>query len=233
MKTQLTEFEMTLRSFLRRFPLVQAFKLSRRPVSKTSYSCNDHELINQVEKLCSLTPPPFSIVKKTSSIDDAGLGVFIEGSSEQGKVICLYPGLVYRPGDAVLFQSINNAYLLRCFDGLYVDGKSTGLSRLLYISTYNKINAGETLKFGDVNWLTENTIQYNVGQIVNNHKNNNVEYVDLDIPPSFPLELRKFLPNIHHGLWQPWSTDSTRIVALVSTRAIKDEELFSQYHTIT
>lgn len=40
--------------------------------------------------------------------------------------MCLYPGTVYQPFEPLLFVSIANSYILKCFDGIFVDGKKTG-----------------------------------------------------------------------------------------------------------
>lgn len=56
-----------------------------------------------------------------------------------------------------------------------------------------------------------------------------VQYHEVDLPPSFPMELRQYIPNIYYSGHDP-TTQNTRVVALISTREIKDnEELFSTY----
>lgn len=56
-----------------------------------------------------------------------------------------------------------------------------------------------------------------------------VQYHEVDLPPSFPMELRQYIPNIYYSGHDPM-TQNTRVVALISTREIKDnEELFSTY----
>lgn len=61
----------------------------------------------------------------------------------------------------------------------------------------------------------------------------NVYYQELNIPPSFPGELRKYIPNLHYeNGWRPWDEDFTRVVLLVTRRDVLDKELFSTYHEV-
>ena len=59
------------------------------------------------------------------------------------------------------------------------------------------------IKIADTSWLTlyHPVNPLNVGQIVNNENGEhpaNVRYQELDIPETFPILLRKFLPNINY-----------------------------------
>jgi len=47
-------------------------------------------------------------------------------------VIFYFAGLIYEPGEPVLFQSIHNQFVLRCKDGVLVDGNDRGISKFLY-----------------------------------------------------------------------------------------------------
>jgi hypothetical protein len=53
-------------------------------------------------------------------------------------------------------------------------------------------------------------------------------YQEIDIPKDFTRSLRKWIPNSYYGPTDPF-TSTTRIVALVATRQIENEELFSTY----
>lgn len=163
----------------------------------------------------------------------------------------LYPGLVYERGEPMFFSSISNHFVLRCFDGMIIDGKPVGLSKTLFNSTFKRINdPSYPFEFGDREWLTigkqgqdpvlmSSNLRLrnflNVGQIINNApspKLANVRYQELNIPSDFPLHLRHLLPNLHnHRQWAPWD-HFTRVVLIVSTRPVKDEELFSTYNEI-
>ena len=81
-----------------------------------------------------------------------------------------------------------------------------------------------------------------VGQFVNNQTTNNyanVAYQEINIPISFPLHLRKYLPNIYYR--NKFLDDSfdfqenqilMRLVVLLSLSNISvNEELFSAYFT--
>ena len=100
----------------------------------------------------------------------------------------------------------------------------------------------------DTSWLADATKNpLAVGQFVNNHTVHqpaNVAYHEVDIPISFPLHLRKFLPNIYYR--NKFSTDPSgdsdlgdssevvllRIVVLLSISDINaSEELLSTYFT--
>uniref|UniRef100_A0A8C4R260 SET domain-containing protein n=1 Tax=Eptatretus burgeri TaxID=7764 RepID=A0A8C4R260_EPTBU len=75
----------------------------------------------------------FTLALEPSLVSGAGIGVFVKaGRVRQGEVVCMYAGTVYEPGEPVLLQSLGNRYLLRCIDGLLIDGKAKGLSRLIY-----------------------------------------------------------------------------------------------------
>ena len=58
------------------------------------------------------------------------------------------------------------------------------------------------VRVADTSWLTLQPVNpLNIGQIVNNETRElraNVRYQEADIPPSFPLKLRKFLPIINY-----------------------------------
>ncbi len=63
-------------------------------------------------------------------------------------------------------------------------------------------------------------------------------YYELDLDTQFPPELRRYIPNLYaHPVYYDEDTLEgddyvQRVVALVSTRSIHNEELFSQYHEL-
>jgi len=80
----------------------------------------------------------FELEIKPSNI--AGRGVFLKrGRIKQHKLVALYPGTVYYPGEPVFFQSIRNHVMLECLDGVYIDGKHEGLSRSIYKSCEGRL----------------------------------------------------------------------------------------------
>ncbi|KAI8146269.1 hypothetical protein BJV82DRAFT_655128, partial [Fennellomyces sp. T-0311] len=229
-----------MENYLRRLYPLQAFKLWRKamrsPVQSTSLP-RKVDGVGQLEKLLDIVhrandpstslreSAGFSVKKCISSIPDAGHGVFLSGECQAGQVVCLYPGTVYLPSEPVLFASIANSYVLKCYDGLFVDGKNRGLSGRVYRSLYHRENWPGAIQTSDVTWLTDEPRNpLAVGQFVNNGTSKfhpNVRYHEVDLPPSFPTELRQYIPNIY------WSgldtlTHRTRVVALVATKDIKD-----------
>ena len=181
----------------------------------------------------------FSLNIVQSSITDAGQGVFLKGHAHRGTIVALYPGTVYEPGEPLFFASLRNAYVLRCFDGLFVDGKSSGLSRSIYRSLISMHTHGGLLgPIADARWLDISSQLgrqscLNIGQKINNGSSKlppNVEYQELDVPSDFNPRLKKWLPNVHYSShWSP-DRDKTRIVLLVTTKDVENEELFSSYH---
>ena len=72
------------------------------------------------------------------------------------------------------------------------------------------------IKVADTSWLTAWPVNpLCVGQIVNNEtsaRQANVRYQEVEVPPDFPLLLKKYLPNINY---QPGLTGlSLRLVML-------------------
>ena len=85
--------------------------------------------------------------------EEAGLGVFVSrGSVPAGATAALYPGTVYEPGQPVLLQSVANQYILRCSDGIMVDGNNRGVSRMVFSSLHGRERAGNT-PLCDPSWI--------------------------------------------------------------------------------
>ncbi|KAM8792445.1 SET domain-containing protein 9 isoform 2-T2 [Eudromia elegans] len=176
----------------------------------------------------------FSVARDRSSLPSAGTGVFVSrGFVPKGTVVSMYPGTVYRKYEPIFFQSLGNPFIFRCIDGVLIDGNDKGLSRAVYRSCSLRDRLGP---FGtsDASWLTaapQNPLA--VGQYVNNcsrEKAANVCYQEFDVPGSFPVELKQYLPNIVYSHDVP---SPLRCVVLVTLRDIKEgEELFSNYFTV-
>jgi len=63
--------------------------------------------------------------KRVSSIPNAGMGLFVEGEIDEFKMLTIYSGVVYTPGDPLLLPSISNSYIIRrrlktLNEGLYI-----------------------------------------------------------------------------------------------------------------
>ena len=44
----------------------------------------------------------------------------------------IFAGTIYLPFDPILLQSINNEFILHCIDGVDIDDKHRGLSKIIY-----------------------------------------------------------------------------------------------------
>ncbi|XP_068127933.1 SET domain-containing protein 9 isoform X2 [Hyperolius riggenbachi] len=114
----------------------------------------------------------FSIERRQSSLDSAGIGVFVSrGNVPKGALVSMYPGAIYQQYEPIFFQSLGNPFIFRCLDGILVDGNDKGISKSVYRSCSGRDRLGP-LQMCDVTWLTSHP--YNplaVGQYVNNCSN--------------------------------------------------------------
>lgn len=201
-------------------------------VSRTREVCRTSAVCAHEAMLCSLG---FCIERKPSTLPFAGTGVFVsKGVVPKGTTVAMYPGTVYQAYEPILLQSISNPFVFRCIDGVLVDGNDKGISKMVYKSCSGRDRLGAFLT-SDTSWLTTNPLNpLAVGQYVNNCSNDkpaNVCYQEYDVPSTFPLELRRYLPNVNYC--QDSHQRPIRCVVLVSLREIAaGEELFSNYYTI-
>ncbi|CAO3620494.1 unnamed protein product [Mucor fragilis] len=180
----------------------------------------------------------FTVKRKTSRIPNAGVGAYLHGSTQKkGSIICFYPGTLYMPSEPILFVSIANQYILKCVDGIYVDGKPKGLSKRVYKSLYRRENWPGAIQVSDWTWMTEDDGKLSnplaIGQYVNNGTSTdkaNVCYQEIDIPATFPHKLRRLIPNMYWDAYYNPLSNEMRVVVLVALRDIQDgEELLSTY----
>ncbi|PSN45257.1 SET domain-containing protein 9 [Blattella germanica] len=178
----------------------------------------------------------FCIKRAPSTVPEAGIGVVVSaGNVERGSLVALYPGTLYRPHEPILFPSIGNSFVLRCIDGIHVDGNDKRMSKIIYKSCVGR-DSVKPHQAADLTWLTDTPVMpLNIGQYVNNQSPGfaaNVAYQELDVPLSLlPSNLRCFLPNI----WYRSSHENNflRLVTLVSTTKIQQgQEVFSTYYTV-
>jgi hypothetical protein len=180
----------------------------------------------------------FSLKRCHSNIPNAGRGVYVvKGRIKAGQMSSIYPGVVYYPGEPLFFQSIMNPFILRCSDGLMVDGRDRGISRSIFKSCLHRDQVGSYL-CGDLSWMGENPVlPLSIGQYVNNSTQEfsaNVEYQELDLLISrTPTSCLSFLPYVNFSSSADGGVrDFIRCVPLVATRDIEcGEELFSNYFT--
>uniref|UniRef100_A0A3Q2ZQ48 SET domain containing 9 n=1 Tax=Kryptolebias marmoratus TaxID=37003 RepID=A0A3Q2ZQ48_KRYMA len=176
----------------------------------------------------------FCIDRKPSTLPSAGAGVFVtRGLVSKGATVAMYPGTIYQPYEPILLQSIRNSFVFRCIDGVLVDGNDKGISKMVFRSCSGRDRIGPFVT-SDTTWLTDSPRNpLAVGQYVNNCSNErpaNVCYQEHDIPDSFPIELRQYLPNVNYS---QETRRPLRCVVLVSLREVAaGEELFSNYYTI-
>lgn len=94
--------------------------------------------------------------QRTDHASLKGLGVYLHGSTQKkGSIVCFYPGTLYMPSEPILFVSIANQYILKCVDGIYVDGKPKGLSKRVYRSLYRRENWPGAIQISDWTWMSE------------------------------------------------------------------------------
>ncbi|KAK3909899.1 SET domain-containing protein 9 [Frankliniella fusca] len=175
----------------------------------------------------------YSVQRCKSYIQDAGTGVVVTaGSAQRGDFIAFYPGTLYRRFEPLFLPSIGNHFIIRCVDGIHVDGNDRFLSKTIFRSCVNRDSFGH-YHAADISWMSHNpSVPWNVGQYVNNGSDQypaNVAYQELDLR-DFPPELDYLLPNI-------WFSGSRgrhlRTVVLVATRDIhKGDEIYSNYVTL-
>jgi len=47
-------------------------------------------------------------------------------------ILLVHAGTVYMLFEPLLVQSISNPFMFRCVDGIHIDGKDRGLSKMIY-----------------------------------------------------------------------------------------------------
>ena len=176
----------------------------------------------------------FVCERRESGVHMGGSGVFVtEGRVPEGALVAIYPGTVYLPFDPLLLVSIRNPYLLRRCDGMFLDGKSVGLSGLLYRSCANRGRVGGRLRC-DLSWMGDELVNpLSLGQRVNNQSEErpaNVEYIEMTVSAGAMLaKEQRLLPWVDY---RPGSSEDMRVVGLVATRDVREgEELLSNYLT--
>lgn len=111
----------------------------------------------------------FHLSIRPSQIPNSGLGVFLHRhhptpastststktptTVPTGTIVALYPGTLYRPGEAIFFNSLQNRYILKCEDGIFVDGKPTGLSGSIFRSANGRDNFPGCVPTADTTWM--------------------------------------------------------------------------------
>lgn len=76
----------------------------------------------------------YSVHVAPSDVPGLGSGVVLKGRKDaiRGQLVALYPGGLYLPQQPVLLPSLANPFILRCADGVLVDGCRRGLSGAIF-----------------------------------------------------------------------------------------------------
>ncbi|KAF9968613.1 hypothetical protein BGZ70_001349 [Mortierella alpina] len=117
----------------------------------------DERQLQRLRQTISQKELGFHLEVAPSQIPSAGLGLFLRhGSiSAPNTIVAMYPGTLYRPGEAIFFNSIQNRYILKCNDGVYIDGKAKGLSGSIYRSIDKRDNYPGTVPSADTTWMID------------------------------------------------------------------------------
>lgn len=204
----------------------------------------------------NITSETLGMVPKviSSSVQNAGLGVFVKGRVNAGDVVGIYPGVIYEQGDPALWPSWNNDYFLRRGDGSSVDGKFYGISGWFYNSSISKYTIiddfGNKYLSCDKDWILQSkqvrnqymntkeieNIQFtnplNTGHFINcasGKQRANVMYYEYDfMVDDYQLEYRKFIPNVSY-LPPVDETILVKSIVMIALNTLENEELFSDY----
>lgn len=229
-----------MNEFFKRFSFAQYFRilkqaesanknvyLNQKLVSASKFK-NSLDLAQGLDRILNNSNPiPVLEIKQSSIGKGAGLGVFVNGLIKKGEICSVYPGTIYDETSYLLLPSIGNHYLFKSFDSILVDGKKTGLSKMLFKSHWKR-NRWNALDF------TENSLPFFNGQMINNGSEMaNCRYQELDLNPRvYDFRNHRKLPNVYHRLdWDPVG-DIRRVVLIIATRDIRNEELLSNYNEL-
>ena len=113
----------------------------------------------------------------------AGNGLFVTAPVPPHRVVALYPGTVYWPGEPMFLASLWNDYCITQPSGCTVDGKPSGISRGMYLSVQQR---DEYRRVADTKWLgPPETLQasLHVGHFANHFASAGAEGMPQTPPP--------------------------------------------------
>ncbi|GJD06409.1 hypothetical protein Gasu2_08280 [Galdieria sulphuraria] len=101
----------------------QILQIDRRIKQYVPTEQDYEEMSRRIEKELG-----FIVYRATSTIPDAGQGLFIKGQCTVGSVVALYPGIIYFPSEweklpGYPYVSKYNVHLVKRQDGVIIDGK--------------------------------------------------------------------------------------------------------------
>lgn len=200
-------------------------------------------------------PGGFRLRLQRSSVQhsEAGFGVLVEGRALPGTVLALYPGTIYfpvdplgdgRPFNVALPEQLDNAYLIRRYDDILIDGREWHL-RALKLKAQSRAlrEAGVLLAEHEPSSLraTNSALAkfrnpYAIANFFNHPpkgRDANVMQWSYTFRRSFPEHLQRYIPHEYRrapGLIETldWSVLMPSMVA-IATRVIENEEIFMNY----
>jgi hypothetical protein len=182
-------------------------------------------------------PQQFSLCVQSSTISEAGNGVFIkQGVARKGDVVALYPGVVYSPDEFTLLHSQicpNNDYLaFRRSDKYVIDAKETGMSKQVWKAVVERTNASlATRKLKPI--LTQNI--WANGHLVNHSSSKfNVRFVDWNYSKDIEgTGLESAVPNVYFGVERKEKSWMRGLVLVAVSDIPTGQELLLNYHYST
>ncbi|KAK3810425.1 MAG: hypothetical protein JOS17DRAFT_507361 [Linnemannia elongata] len=147
--------------------LVSYFSALKQAAAATTASSSNTQSVPATRTQLTQSNLGFYLSIRTSQIPNSGLGVFLHRhrptstststktstAIPPGTIVALYPGTLYRPGEAIFFNSLQNRYILKCEDGIFVDGKPTGLSGSIFRSVNGRDNFPGCVPTADTTWV--------------------------------------------------------------------------------
>ncbi|KAH7058388.1 hypothetical protein BKA57DRAFT_449161 [Linnemannia elongata] len=145
-----------------------ALKQAAAVASSSSFSSSTPQSLPATRAQLTYSHLGFYLSIRPSQIPNSGLGVFLHRHRHYpistststntptiptGTIVALYPGTLYRPGEAIFFNSLQNRYILKCEDGIFVDGKPTGLSGSIFRSVNGRDNFPGCVPTADTTWI--------------------------------------------------------------------------------
>lgn len=213
-------------------------------VDEVNKRINFEELENEIQKKITIqleklffslsesgsSQAPFLLIKKSSSIQGAGDGIFLQGSvPSSGQVVSIYSGVSYLPLDILTVYSqvfVNNDYLISRFDGIILDGNTSGISQKVFESCAARAKV-DKLTHGMCS--SANLNSFAKAQFINHSSPQQINLfpIQYDFPLSFHSSLRPFIPCVP---FQKNSQLLAQTLVMISTRPIQNgEELFFNY----
>lgn len=188
-------------------------------------------------------PDGFALVIQRSSIlhDDAGYGVFVDGTARAGQLLALYGGLVVAPPELSAQVVEHNDHMVSFYSGWVIDGREwfrrgakfdARLAGVIDAGLAPPVSLLATLRYRN---------PLGIGSLVNHPPRDvqpNAVFCELEIDAkALEPQVAALLPNdalppsnlMSRFVWHEADGGKLRTVALVALREIRDGELFLNY----